>query len=552
MSCFFLCKKSDAYSSYQTAGSDSGTEMSNSTTGTTDTALTAFSNMGELSNQERADFASFVRVASCMINEKLVESSFTDEAITIWHPNSTDRIFVQLAEKPVVPGFVHPTELSTEITYNGISIPLKGSCMMNIFGRWAGIDVSKLLLELDNSAINLEATYSNSPVVNLDSPPIDWEQSLIEGHPLHPWHKCRYPEVGDFKTAKLYFVAIPRAKMDVVGDYSKWMKRLITAEVDDNRIVLPVHELQLPNVLDAFPEVQVLPQTVTGHPQSSLRTISVTSPDFCIKIPLRIKVTSIVRTIRPWAVTIGHRLEPVLQLIERGVQDFGSSLIIAREFAAAASRSEHLGCIVRESTESIAARTGDRIIVCAAMVEHIDVIWGEDSDKTLVLREFCKHLFRVTLPSVLLHGFALQAHMQNLLIRIDPVTRAIKGFVARDLGSFRVHRLAFYESTALDIDTSWMLTSMDSLEKVYAYILGVVHADVDSMVRALKLGMEGWRIARRELENFVLLGDELARRVWLDSPMCLTHAHVSMQIYGVENECRVVSVPNRFYYCQQT
>ena len=142
---------------------------------------------------------------------------------------------------------------------------------------------------------------------------------------------------------------------------------IVAAEVDDDRVILPVHELQLSNVLDIFPEAQILPQITTGRPQSSLRTISVTSPDFCSKIPLPIKVPSIVRTIRPWAITIGHRLEPVLQVVERAVQDFGGSLIIARELAAAASESEHLGCIIRESTESIAARTGDRVIVCAAI-----------------------------------------------------------------------------------------------------------------------------------------------------------------------------------------
>ena len=185
-------------------------------------------------------------------------------------------------------------------------------------------------------------------------------------------------------------------------------------------------------------------------------------------------------------------------------------------------------------------------------VQRLDVIWGEDYDKTLVLRQFCKHLFRVTLPSVLLHGFALQAHMQNLLTRIDPVTGAIKGFVARDLGSFRAHRQTFSESTALEIDRSWMLTSLDSLDRVYEYILGVIHADIDSMIRALKLGMVGWRIARKELEKLVLPGNDLARRVWLDSSMCATHADMSMQIYGVENECRTVSLPNMFYHCQHT
>ncbi|KAG4441923.1 hypothetical protein IFR05_002607 [Cadophora sp. M221] len=552
MSCFFLCKKFDASSSYQTADSDSGTESTNSTAATIDTALTTMSTIGELSNQERAEFASFSRVAACLINEKLVESRFTDAMVTIFHPGSSDEITIQLAQKPIVSGFIHPTELGTDIAYNGISIRLKGSCMMNIFGKWAGLDVSKFLLELDNSAINLEAAYDNPPpIISLNSLPVDWEQSIIEGHSIHPWHKCRYPAVDDFKTAKLYFVAMPRDQLNVVGEYNTWMKEIVTVDVEKDRTVLPVHEIQLSKVLEIFPDAQVLPQTITGRPQSSLRTISVASPDFCIKIPLPIKATSIFRTIRPWAITIGHRLEPVLQVIERTVSDFGGSLIIAREFAAAASQSEHLGCIIRESTESIASRTGDRIIVCVAMIEHIDAIWGDDFDKAVVLREFCRQLFRATLPSVLLHGFALQAHFQKLLIRIDPVTRAIRGFVARDMGLFRVHQPTFLESTSLDIDTSLMSTSFDTLDKIYAYILMLVHDNVASMIRALKLGgMLPWRIAREELERFVLPGNERAMRIWLSSPTRDARAYLSMQLLEVVSECQVVEAPNCFFHCQ--
>ncbi|KAK0113981.1 hypothetical protein ONS96_014828 [Cadophora gregata f. sp. sojae] len=180
MSCFFLCKKSDAYSSYQTVDSESGTEGSTSTAWSTDTALTATSAMSELSNQERAEFVSFTRVAACMINEKLVESTFTEKTVTISHPKSTDAITLQLVEKHHFPGYVHPLDIGTEITYNGVPIHLKGSCMMNIFGRWAGMDVSKLLPELENSALNLEAVYNNPPVIRFESPSIDWEQSLIE------------------------------------------------------------------------------------------------------------------------------------------------------------------------------------------------------------------------------------------------------------------------------------------------------------------------------------------------------------------------------------
>src|SRR4051794_31868432 len=88
MSCFFLCKKSDANRSYQTRDWDSGTESTNSTAATVDTDLTTTSTMSELSNQEKAEFASFSRVTACLINEKLVQSTFTESLVTISHPDS--------------------------------------------------------------------------------------------------------------------------------------------------------------------------------------------------------------------------------------------------------------------------------------------------------------------------------------------------------------------------------------------------------------------------------------------------------------------------------
>lgn len=239
MSCLFLCKASDARRSYQTADSDSNA--------TADTGLTSMGDMGILTTQERAEFASFSRVAACLINEKLVDAKFTEKSVVISHANSTDTVTVSLTQAPVVPGFVHPAELGTDILYNDIPFRLKGSCMMNIFGNWTGVDVQQFRLELDNSAKNLETAYHREEEIHqklsIDSPPIDWEQSIVEGHSVHPWHKCRYPIVDDFITATLYFVAILRRQMEIVGEYDTWIRQLVSLEdVNDDHVVLPVHE----------------------------------------------------------------------------------------------------------------------------------------------------------------------------------------------------------------------------------------------------------------------------------------------------------------------
>jgi siderophore synthetase component len=246
--------------------------------------------------------------------------------------------------------------------------------------------------------------------------------------------------VDDFQTAKLQLILVPRKDLQIVGEYDKWIAEKMSQDVrenlDQSDVVLPLHEFQLPNVFKAVPGIRVLPNTSI----SSLRTISL--PNYgasCVKIPLAIKITGLVRTIQPWAITIRYCLEPIYPVVEAAAKSWKGYLTIVREYTAAASRSDHLGCIIRQSMESLEEETENRIVVCAALVEHIDIIWDETFDKALVMRDFRAPSFRAVLPSVLLHEFALQAHMQNLLIYLDPKTKLIHGFAVRDLGTFQIH-----------------------------------------------------------------------------------------------------------------
>ncbi|KAL4876011.1 IucC family-domain-containing protein [Aspergillus karnatakaensis] len=514
--------------------------------------------------RERAQLGSLSRVAACLINERAVESTFADKTITIRHANSKDEeIRFQLRQVPLRTGYVYPKDFTSAVSHTHGEAIADGADLMQLYGRWAGINVDRVYAEFKNCVDNQELAYQKpTDHLSIDSPIIDWEQAIIEGHSIHPWHKCRFPLVSDFTTATIHFVLLDRDSegITVAGDYNHWIQKALTPELKTplkpTQIIIPVHSLQLPNIKSHFPTAEILPHTLQGHPQSSLRTINLpTTTEICIKIPVPLKITSIVRTIRPWAITVGHRMSPILTLLEQAASSFGGSLITLREHSAAASPSDHLGCIIRESTESVAARTNSRIIVCAALTENITAIWDpatlSHEERCSILREYCVSLFRALLPSVLLHGFALQAHLQNLLIRLDPVSKKILGFVARDFGSFRVHAETFRATAGVDINTDWVLTSMDSLEKVYGYILSVVHGHVTRMTRALEVGNEGWRIAREELEGIIPEGNELARRVWLESETRVARAHISMQLYGVKSECRNIEAPNLFWYATQ-
>ncbi|KIM95374.1 hypothetical protein OIDMADRAFT_69170, partial [Oidiodendron maius Zn] len=396
-----------------------------------------------------------------------------------------------------------------------------------------------------------------------ESPAIEWEQSIVEGISTHPWHKCRYPLVDDFKLAKLHFVAISKGEIKVVGEYERWINQLVVSDgsTDDLRnmrdgaeyVILPVHEYQLPFVQKKFPNIRVLPQTILGRPQSSLRTISVSAPrsDFCIKIPLNIKVTSVIRTIKASDVTVGYNLEPLLRTFEKAADAFGGSLIFLYEHAAAASSSEHLGCIIRESIESVEARTGDRVIVCAALADHVDSIWDHEQAE-VILRQYCQQVFRGLLPSIFCHGFVMQAHQQNLLLRIHPVTREIRGIVVRDLGTYKIHLDTFTKSSSFQIEPLLEPGRCETIERLYERQLILLHSDVAPIIRAFKMGMAGWRIAREELERVIPRDNAVARKIWLETPTFPTKSFLSMQLFGFENGIPTpfkIS-PNLFYYCQ--
>jgi hypothetical protein len=398
---------------------------------------------------------------------------------------------------------------------------------------------------------NLEALYKKSRTpLGINSSPLDWEQSIIEGEPQDPWHRCTYPAVLDFFTANIHLVVVPRVDVTTVGDYDTWTNQVIPKEVEIDRekhVVIPVHKEQLPWVTGEFKDIPVLPGSIAGRPQSSLRTLSFSlTSEICLKMPLSVKILGRVRNISPHEIMLGSRLEPMWRIVEDAATSMGGSLIIVREYASAATQSENLGCIIRQSIESIVNKTGDAVIVCAALIEHTDAIWGDMANKAVVLRVYCYHLFHAFLPSVMLHGVALQAHPQNILVRVDRVTRKVKGFVYRDLTSMAVHVPKFRESTSLDMD----IGPSKSLEQVYENILRmVVHASTGSIIQAFGLGNEGWKIAREELEKMIPVDHKLARSIFFVKPTRPTQAYLTRNMAG---EVRMTTKLNMLHHCQKT
>lgn len=160
--------------------------------------------------------------------------------------------------------------------------------------------------------ISLSAySYEHPPIAPLfTSPSIEWEQSIVEGHPTHPviisdliecsssvanlsfqMHKTRHflppireitPGSYDLYHPRVRLVAVPKEKLSVTYDFEKDTRAILEAAstnageqlvVPEGFIVVPVHELQVAHVREKFQDVQVYPSkfSVPASAQQSIR-----------------------------------------------------------------------------------------------------------------------------------------------------------------------------------------------------------------------------------------------------------------------------------------
>ena len=138
---------------------------------------------------------------------------------------------------------------------------------------------------------------------------------------------------------------------------------------------------------------------------------------------------------------------------------------------------------------------------------------GYMSDNTFVtdhlylgLRSYTFALLHLILQPLLKYGIALEAHGQNMLLRVDIQTHEIAGFAVRDIGGIKIHmptlRQQGYE---LRSALPGNVIETDDRTKVWGrthHALFQVH--LNQLIRALRLQHDGgWGIVREELRRFV-------------------------------------------------
>jgi hypothetical protein len=289
---------------------------------------------------------------------------------------------------------------------------------------WPGSD---LAAEVDNSVANLALARAGRrgtalPAAGDPDGPARIEQSLIDGHPLHPCCRTR----GGMSVADVL----------AYGPEHSPTVRLRRFRVPPERWhgtaepVLIAHPWQAERIRDRYPWLADDGETGPALPLMSLRTLAMAGGGPHVKTAVDVQMTSAVRTVSPAAVENGPVLSRLLKAVTQDLP-----IEILEETAAGAvlvdgQPQRHLAYLVREAPRRA---PGEMVVPLA--------IYGTDSFLRTVPEpyEIMVLLGRVLfapLARVLERGVALEAHGQNTLVVLRG-GRPVR-IVYRDLGGVRV------------------------------------------------------------------------------------------------------------------
>ncbi|KAF0451179.1 IucC family-domain-containing protein [Gigaspora margarita] len=590
-----------------------------------------------LSPNQRANFAATSRLVACAINEhivkafyqlnydhsKLINYSMNHGAIFILPKNdnisSVDHriiIVIPMLCEPILSNynennnstlikvdFINPCDMTAPIykincdlfqltDVNDLESFVTNSVnqgeeictieLMNILGIWLNLDnniVSSVNEELDNNIKNQEYTFKNPQAIpSLHSSSMEWEQSLIEGHPFHPMHKLRYcfpplpqilPGTYDFRYPTIRFVEVPRDKTYLRGPFEEKLNRLINVMskkpiCSPNNVIYPVHELQLPNISAKFPYVKILPPeySIKSSSQASLRSLVVPSiPELVFKVSIGIKTTSALRTISPWSTHGGTEFTKIIDklYVDKNIlkiaPEIASATVNEQDFAIA----KHLSCIIREDYNDQTSG-GEKVIICAALIEKdengisfVERVFRLDTEEKRIkfFERYSQLLFAAFLPSALYNGVSLEAHLQNVLARFDPHSEQLVGFVFRDFGALRFHQDTLYSSTGIRVNLlKDNVAEAYDLDEVYTTLYNkLIFCHVYCLIYALNLHHSGvgWKIVRKHLSELIPR-DHLLWNLWLENKVFKLKSFLRMRIEGLYRTYLYEECPNLILY----
>ncbi|KAL1917748.1 uncharacterized protein VTP21DRAFT_3582 [Calcarisporiella thermophila] len=573
--------------------------------------------------RQRAQFATSSRLLTCLVNEGLATGTFVPEpsqaalGFCLIRKDHVSYI-VRLSGRPI--GHSNPPSLATSIlgrrdlstvalldpkdmTYpiycvelnddqihlDSIQMELDPTTIFRRFAQVLSIEepvLEELCRELNSSVEHMEYTLKNrKSAPTLSSSTMEWEQSIVEGHPHHPMHKSRYTVAPlapispsyDFYRIQIRFVSMPENELQMRGQYRELVAPLehrLGVHLPEGHVLIPVHPLQIPNLVNLFSKrgLVVYPPEISAssNAQASLRTVVLDDclEGLALKLACGMKVSSAMRTITPFTTFLGPGISN--DIIPRLTLDH-EALQVEPEVASVVVRDEdsdvakHLSCILREETsDRVQNARGERIIPCAALVERdpdacgetISVLakrWNLDTEAKRIkfLTRYVDLVLRAFLPPLIHNGFAFEAHLQNAKARFDLATGELLGFTVRDYGGIKVHQDTLYASIGRRMEvlegSCVVAKTLDESFKLLHHTL--IECHLHQIVRAVDLHYNGigWRLVREKMTTLIP-HDHPLFRAWLQSEFVPGKALMRMKLDGLYRDYLYTDFPNLILY----
>lgn len=140
------------------------------------------------------------------------------------------------------------------------------------------------------------------------------------------------------------------------------------------------------------------------------------------------------------------------------------------------------------------------------------------------------------------HGIALEAHHQNVVVRICRDTGRIKGFAIRDFGGVKFHKPTLRsQGFNLDWEIPGSLTLTDDLSSVWNITShSLLQSHAASLLYALRLEKHGgWAVIQEELSNVLTSSKAEAAKGLLEyfrSDTVVLKSFLNMIIKGLYRE----------------
>ena len=310
---------------------------------------------------------------------------------------------------------------------------------------------------------------------------LDSEQSLIAGHRFHPAPKARSGSAAEAlryapetrATFRLRYLAVPDElswQREAHPGGTAWLDRLLVdssgVEPPPEHRLLPVHPWQhailtrgraLPAALATGRLVDLGELGPPVRPTSSVRTVDPGGPGF-LKLSLTVQITNCLR-VNPRhelvaAVTVTRLLEPVVAELTKlfpGTVVLGEPAVRTVDITGRPDSpdqldlGDQLGVIAREG---LRGRLDDdvRPLLAAALAEPwpdpvvaglLDRLGADRDDLIAWWDGYLALLLPPVLHAFLTHGVVFEAHLQNVVIGLDP-SGMPRQLVLRDLEGMKL------------------------------------------------------------------------------------------------------------------